>query len=109
MPEERYVARRVDGAWCVIDRADESVVSQHSAGSDGAAAAKKRADVLNTRASSRGAEVLQWRRAHNLTQAELARHLGVQPLAIIRWETGARAIPPLLERALRDLDRELAS
>jgi len=107
---EQYVARRVDGAWCVVDRVTEQPVSQHGAGAAGATAARAAADTLNTRAvkaGTRAAELREWRRAHNLSQPALASLLGVTVVSLSRWENGARSIPTLLERALRDVEREL--
>jgi len=40
-----------------------------------------------------------------LTQAELAALLGVAGTSVARWERGERAIPALLHRALRDVER----
>jgi transcriptional regulator with XRE-family HTH domain len=42
-----------------------------------------------------------------LTQEELAKHLGVKRLSVIRWENGQTEIDKILERAMRDLEREL--
>ena len=53
-----------------------------------------------------------WREQHGLTQAQLARLLGVDQMTISRWERGAskRAAPGrLLELALKRLDDELAA
>ena len=52
------------------------------------------------------ADLTDWRERHALTKAELARLLGVQPLAVSRWENGARAIPPYLPLALAELQRQ---
>lgn len=38
-----------------------------------------------------------------LTQAELAKRLGVDANTLARWERGERAIPPYLVLALRQL------
>jgi len=42
-----------------------------------------------------------------LTQEELAKYLGVKRLSVIRWENGQTEIDKMLERAMRDLEREL--
>jgi transcriptional regulator with XRE-family HTH domain len=47
-----------------------------------------------------------WRKSRGYTQAALARALGVIPLTVTRWETGARQIPPFLHLALRCLELE---
>ena len=49
-----------------------------------------------------------WRQARGLSQERLAKLLGVNRLTIIRWEKSQRKIPTFMERALRDIDRELA-
>jgi DNA-binding transcriptional regulator YiaG len=46
------------------------------------------------------------RRALGLSRPQLARALEVSEATVYRWEEGQRGIPPLLERALRDLERE---
>jgi transcriptional regulator with XRE-family HTH domain len=56
----------------------------------------------------RGVEVREWRTARGLSQKRLAALLGVDVVTIYRWEAGDRNPPVLLERALRDLDRELS-
>jgi transcriptional regulator with XRE-family HTH domain len=55
-----------------------------------------------------GDAMLEWRRARGISQDRLAELLGVNRVTIFRWEKNKRAIPVYLERALRDLDRELA-
>jgi transcriptional regulator with XRE-family HTH domain len=54
-----------------------------------------------------GKDVREWREARGLSQRRLARLLGVDQVTIYRWEAGNRKPPILLERALRDVDREL--
>jgi transcriptional regulator with XRE-family HTH domain len=54
-----------------------------------------------------GDELKQWREGRHLTQAELSELLGVKFNTVSRWEVGTRAIPPLLERALKTLAAEL--
>lgn len=51
------------------------------------------------------ADLTAWRETHALTKVELARLLGVQPLAVSRWEGGTRSIPPFLPLALAELAR----
>ncbi len=45
------------------------------------------------------------RLAIGLSQQKLAEALGVQRLAVIRWENGDRGIPPYLALALETLER----
>ncbi len=47
-----------------------------------------------------------WRKSNGYKQATLAYALGVIPLTVTRWETGARQIPPFLHLALRCLELE---
>lgn len=55
-------------------------------------------------------ETLRTRRdALGLSQPALAALLGVNEMTLSRWERGVRGIPPLLDRALRDLERECAA
>lgn len=51
------------------------------------------------------ADLADWRERHALTKVELARLLGVQPLAVSRWESGARSVPPFLHLALAEIER----
>lgn len=110
----RYIAERVNGIWQVSDTDGERLPVVQGPGSEGATHARAAAERLNaTLAKARPggfspADLLSWRTAHGLSQEKLATYLGVKWLAVWRWEKGERAIPPLLERALRDLDRELA-
>ena len=55
----------------------------------------------------KGADLKKKREELGLTQVELARHLGVQPMTISRWERGQEKIEKLVVRAMRDLEREL--
>jgi repressor LexA len=40
------------------------------------------------------------------TQEQLAIELGVHRLSVIRWEAGIHKIPPMLELAIKQLERE---
>ena len=51
-------------------------------------------------------ELRQRRRALGLRQVYLARALGVSKQAIWLWEAGRRGLPPYLELALRELERQ---
>lgn len=53
------------------------------------------------------AELQKWRERHGMTQAELARALGVDVVTIGRWERGERVPPPYLYLALREIARDL--
>ena len=53
------------------------------------------------------ADLLAARHELGMTQARLAAALGVQPLAVLRWEKGQRAIPPYLSLALTTLRRNV--
>jgi DNA-binding transcriptional regulator YiaG len=55
------------------------------------------------------ADLTAWRETHALTKVELARLLGVQPLAVSRWEGGTRSIPPYLPLALSELQRRFTT
>ena len=55
-------------------------------------------------------EIKDWRKSRGIrTQARFAQMLGISREAIARWETGASKPQPYIIRALRDLDREMAS
>lgn len=54
-----------------------------------------------------GEQLAQWRTYHQLTQVQLAQCLGVHPITVAKWETGARGIPPHLGLALETVQREL--
>lgn len=103
-----YQAQRYAGAWRVVD-ANGQPVTQHGAGARGAADAKAAAKQLNKEipAALQPNEVRAWRKAHSLTQVQLAKLLGVQWLAVQRWEAGSRGVPPYLHLALKQLEREL--
>ena len=49
--------------------------------------------------------IRDWRERHHLTQAELARLLGVAEMTVSRWEIGLRTPPAYLELALKELHR----
>jgi DNA-binding transcriptional regulator YiaG len=53
------------------------------------------------------AEVMEWRRRHHLTQAQLARYLDVDVITVSRWERGIQRIPGMLTLALERLDQTL--
>jgi len=57
---------------------------------------------------AQGIRLRAWRNDHNLTQKQLAKHLGVAWLTVQRWETGHRAQPSFLYLALERLDELLA-
>jgi DNA-binding transcriptional regulator YiaG len=54
------------------------------------------------------AELKTLRAALALSQAALAKRLGVQPGAVVRWETGVRSPPPYLRLALERLAEQTA-
>lgn len=58
-----------------------------------------------------GEELRAWREGARLSQVELGRLLGVHAQQIYKWESGnARIVHPgIMERALRDVARELAA
>jgi DNA-binding XRE family transcriptional regulator len=90
------VCTHSDGSPCVV---------VYGPGSSGAAAARAGAERLNkTRPDN---EVRAWRTAHGLSQAKLAKLLGVQWLTVQRWEAGTYGVPPYLNLALKQLDQEL--
>ena len=49
--------------------------------------------------------VLDWRQSHEMTQAQAARCVGVDPNTWARWERGERDVPPTALRLLLALDR----
>ncbi len=51
-------------------------------------------------------ELAERRKRLGLSRPQLARALEVGEATVYRWEEGQRPIPPLLARALRDLERE---
>jgi len=106
----RYLAERVDGVWQVRDSVQPDLVVVYGPGSSGAAQAAAGADRLNkVNASVPGNEIRAWRTARGLSQAKLAKLLGVQWLAVQRWEAGVHKVPPYLHLALRQLDQDLSS
>ncbi len=54
-----------------------------------------------------GAELRNWRQKWRLSQAKLARSLGVSTMAVAYWEWGKRRIPPLLPLALEALENRM--
>lgn len=55
-------------------------------------------------------DLKSWRESRGLTQAQLARRLGVDQMTVSRWERGSgrRGAPgEVLELALAELDRRL--
>jgi DNA-binding transcriptional regulator YiaG len=102
----RYVAERRDGAWQVRDTTEDRAVEVCGAGSRGAAEARAGAYRLNkpVRQSWTPEQIREWRTRRKLSQAGLARLLGVQPLAVTRWELGTRAVPSYLHLALKYLE-----
>lgn len=54
-----------------------------------------------------GKELKVWRKKHQLTQMEIAKHLHVDRITIWRWEAELRAIPPFLFLALEALEYRL--
>lgn len=56
-----------------------------------------------------GRQIRVWRTHLGLSQAEAARLLGTSQARLSRWESGEPiGNPTMLERAMRDLERELA-
>jgi DNA-binding XRE family transcriptional regulator len=51
-------------------------------------------------------ELKEFRARLGFTQEQLAIELGVHRLSVIRWETGARKIPPMLTLALKQVELE---
>ena len=54
-----------------------------------------------------GKELKEWRNKHGLTQAQLAKHLGVAWATVARWEIDVRKIPPYLHLALTTIANNL--
>jgi DNA-binding transcriptional regulator YiaG len=51
-----------------------------------------------------GTALRTWRQKWGLSQAKLAKLLGVSTMAVAYWEWGKRRIPPLLPLALKALE-----
>jgi len=101
----RYLAERGPyGVWQVRDTHGDGVVV-YGPGAAGAAAARAGAERLNR--PRPGGEIRAWRTAHGLSQGALAKLLGVQWLAVQRWEAGDRQPPPYLHLALRALEADV--
>lgn len=57
-----------------------------------------------------GEAIKGWRKAHRLTLREMAERLGgVALTTVAAWESGRQRPAPYIDRALRDLARELAA
>ena len=54
-----------------------------------------------------GQQLALWRTYHMLTQAQLARMLGVHEITVARWECGMRKLPSHLGLSLETIQREL--
>jgi len=102
----RYATRRENGAWYVVDTATSELVAGFAGSAAGAEEAQKSADVYNRNngRSQAAVELRTWRKAHKLTQTQLAATLGVHWLTVQRWESGAQAVPPYLHFALKYLE-----
>lgn len=53
-------------------------------------------------------DLIKWQARYNLTTAQLAQLLPVSRRTVEGWRAG-RSIPPYLQRALRDIEREMAA
>ncbi len=53
-----------------------------------------------------GRELKAARKRLGLTQAELAKAVGVQRVTVARWEARLRKIPPMLTLAMKTLSKE---
>lgn len=53
-------------------------------------------------------ELKTWRdrMGEDMTQAKLAKLLGVNVMTVSRWERGVVPIPAAIDRALKDIERE---
>jgi transcriptional regulator with XRE-family HTH domain len=54
-----------------------------------------------------GKDLKEWRKRWGLSQAALAKRLGVIRLTVTRWESGTRPIPSFLPLALKGLETEM--
>ncbi len=54
-----------------------------------------------------GTEIKEWRKKWGLSQDDLAQHLGVFRVSVIRWETRTRKIPSFLPLALEALENRI--
>lgn len=101
-----YRAVRQGAGWAVVcpAGADLEVVKEFGAGPASAAAAQKEAERLNRQKPPAALALHAWRKAHGLTQTQLADKLGVVWLTVQRWESGQRSVPPYLHLALKYLE-----
>jgi DNA-binding XRE family transcriptional regulator len=51
-------------------------------------------------------DLKDWRRRCGVSQAHLAKLLGVSHITVARWEWGTRRLPPFLHLALKALEWE---
>jgi transcriptional regulator with XRE-family HTH domain len=65
--------------------------------------------MLPTTPAESRADLRTWRLLRGLSQRQLAEYLGVERLAVTRWEGGTRSMPPYLYLALRQLEQELSA
>lgn len=54
----------------------------------------------------KSAKLKAWRKKHRVSQAKLAKELGIAVLTVSRWERGESAIPPYLHLALESVARK---
>lgn len=52
-------------------------------------------------------QLKEWCEVNDVTQKKLSEMLGVAENTVSRWILGERTMPPLLPRALRDVEAEL--
>lgn len=110
----RYIAQRSSAGWLVVSTGTGEVVRRYEMGALGAEQAAAATRTLNRRKtppdslpSMTPLDLRVWRTRQQLTQGELARHLGVHINTVNRWETSETAVPPFLPLALETLERRL--